>query len=104
MCRQGFAPRCGNILLKHIHPSLQTRQMSSSLPAEIPRQKFSLSLALCAGEILPRAKPIETSFVNRSTSSAKNELAMSDARNAACTSPSQIAIACFTAASRRLGA
>jgi len=67
--------------------------VSSSLPAEIPRQRFSLSLALCAGEILPRAKPTETSFVNRSTSSAKNELAMSDARNAARTSPSQIAIA-----------
>ncbi len=51
------------------------RQVSSSLPADIPRQRVSLSLALCAGEILPCAKPTETSFVNRSTSSAKNELA-----------------------------
>jgi hypothetical protein len=81
--------------------SAARRQVSSSPSAEIPRQRFSLSLALHAGEILLRAA---TSFVNRSTSSAKNELAISDARNAARASPSQIAIACSTAASRRLGA
>ena len=41
-----------------------------------------------------------TACVNRSTSSVKNELAMSAARNAAHESPSQTAIACSTAASR----
>jgi len=35
---------------------------STSSMTEIPRQRFSLSLVLCAGEILPRAKPTETSM------------------------------------------
>jgi hypothetical protein len=74
--------------------------MSVSLPAEISRQWSSFSPALRAGEILPRAKPKEATRVNRYTSSAQNELTTSAARNAARTSPSQIAIACSTAASK----
>jgi hypothetical protein len=85
-------------------PAWSWRQLSSSLAAEISRQRSSLSLARRAGEVLPRAKPKEAAGLNRSTSSIKNEFATSAARNAARTSPSQIAIACSTATSKESGA
>ena len=76
-------------------------QVSVLLLAEISRQQFRFSLALRAGEILPRTKPKEAARANRSISPAVNELAASIARNAARTSPSQIAIACSTSASNQ---
>src|SRR5882672_10687414 len=62
-CRSPREARFGDFL----RPSGHGVSYPVSLPVEIPRQRFSRSLALCADEILPRAKPTETSFVSRST-------------------------------------
>src|SRR5437867_5353 len=59
--------------------SVARRQVSVSLPAEIPRQRSRFALALPVGEIFPGAKPNAAARVNRSTSSAKNEMARSAA-------------------------